>query len=105
AGPQAQRRFGDDAERALAPDEDLAEVRPGRRPGMATGAEPPAPPVHHFETDHHVFDLPVSGGVLTGTPAGEPAADSRDGHGLGPVPESDAVAGEVALEDVAERAG
>ena len=90
-GPHPQRRLGDDAERALAADEDLAEVGPGRRPGVAAGAEPPAPPVHHLETDHHVLDLPVPGGVLTGTPAGQPAADGRDGHRLRPVPEGDAV--------------
>ena len=94
----AQPGLGDDAQRALAPDEELGQVRPGGGAGpLALGVHDAAVGQHHLEADHHVLDLPVPGRVLPRPPAGEPAADGGEIHRLGPVAEG------VARADLAER--
>ena len=52
---------------------------------LALGVHDPAVGQHDLETDHHVLDLPVARRVLAGTAAGQPAADGRQVHRLGPV--------------------
>ena len=97
-GMDAQPGLGDDAQRALAPDEELGQIRAGggARP-LALGVHDAAVGQHHLEADHHVLDLPVTGRVLPRPPAGEPAADGGEIHRLGPVAER------VARTDLAER--
>ncbi len=97
--------LGDHAERALAADEELGEVGPGRRtwPG-ATGAHDPPVGEHDLEPDGHVLDLPVAVGVLARAPAREPAAHRREVHRLGPVPEGEAVSPQRVLDVRAEGA-
>ena len=62
---------------------------------------------HHLEPDDHVLDLPVAGRVLARPAAGQPAADGREVHRLGPVAERVAVAdaAQRVLEIGAEGAG
>ena len=87
-GVEAQAGRGDDPEGALGADEQLGQVRAGGRPGAApVGADDAAVGQRDLEADHHVLDLPVAGRVLAGPPAGQPAADGREVHRLGPVPE------------------
>ena len=74
----AQPGLGDDAERALAADEELGEVGAGggaRR--RAAGADDAAVGQHDLEADDHVLDLAVAGRVLAGAAAGQPPADRR----------------------------
>ncbi len=79
---------GDHPEGALAPHEELGEVGTGRRPRAApSGADHAAVGEDDLEAEHHVLDLPVPVGVLARTPAGQPTADRREVHRLGPVPE------------------
>ena len=86
--------LGDDPEGALAADEQLGEVRSGRRARSVTpGAHDAAVGEDHLEADHHVLDLPVAGRVLPGAAAGEPSAHGREVHRLGPVAEGEAVTG------------
>ena len=84
----AEAGLGDDAERPLAADEELGQVRPGGGPrALALGVHDAAVGQHHLEADDHVLDLPVAGRVLPRPAAGQPAADGREVHGLGPVAE------------------
>ena len=70
------------------PDEELGQVGPGGGAGtVALGVHDAAVGQHHLEPDDHVLDLPVAGRVLAGAAAGEPAADRREVHRLGPVAE------------------
>ena len=88
----AQARFGDHAEGALAAHEELGQVGPGGGTGAAPfGAHGAAVRQDHLEAEHHVLDLAVAGGVLTRTAAGEPSPHRRELHRLGPV--SEGVAG------------
>ena len=87
-GVQAEACLGDDAERSLAADEELRQVRPGGGSGsLALGVHDPTVGQDHLEADDHVLDLPVPGGVLPRAAAGQPAADRREIHGLGPMAE------------------
>ena len=87
-GVDAEAGLGDDAERSLAADEELGQVRPGGGSGaLALGVHDAPVGQHHLEADDHVFDLPVAGRVLPRATAGQPAADRREIHGLGPVAE------------------
>ena len=67
------------------------------RPSASTTSRP----------EDHVLDLPVAGRVLPGAPAGQPAADGGEVHGLGPVAKGVAVShlAERGLEVGAEGAG
>ena len=97
-GMDAEAGLGDDAERPLAADEELGQVRTRRGPGsLALGVHDTTVGQHHFEADDHVLDLPVAGRVLPRPAAGQPAADGGEIHGLRPVPER------VARADPAER--
>ena len=61
---------------------------------------------HDVEAEHDVLDLPVAGRELAGGPAGQPPADGRQRHRLGPVAEGEPVLGaQLVLEVVAEGAG
>ena len=96
-GVDAKAGLSDDAQRALAADEELGQVRSRGGTGpLALGAHDAAVRQDHLESDDHVLDLPVTGRVLPGAAAGQPAADGREVHGLGPVAEG------VALTDLAE---
>ena len=57
-----QARAGDDAEGALAADEQLSEVRSDRGAWRAAGVHAATVGDDHVETEHHVLDLPVAGG-------------------------------------------
>ncbi len=84
--------LGDDAEGALAADEQLGQVGAGGRTrGVAAGPHHPAVGQHHLEPDDHVLDLPVPVGVLARAAAGQPAPDGREVHRLGPVPQGELV--------------
>ncbi len=84
--------LGDDPEGALAAHEQLGQVGAGGRSGaVSAGADDPPVGHYHLQPDDHVLDLPVPVGVLSGAPAGQPAAHGGQVHGLGPVPERDTV--------------
>ena len=94
----AQARFGDHAERALAAHEELGQVGPGGGAGaVPLGAHGAAVGQDDLEAEHHVLDLAVAGGVLPGAAAGEPSAHRREIHRLRPVAEG------VAGPDPAQR--
>ena len=85
-GMDTETGFGDDAQRPLAADEELGQVRPGGGArSLAFGVDDAPVGQDHLEADDHVLDLPVAGRVLTRPAAGQPAADGREVHGLGPV--------------------
>ena len=103
---QAQAGRGDDAEGALAADEELVEVGAGGLAGVALGVDGGAVGQDHVQADDHVLDLAVAGRQLAGAAAGEPAADGGQGHRLRPVAAGEAVArAQLVLEVVAEGAG
>ena len=97
-GVDAETGLGDDAQRPLAADEELGQVRTrGGAGSLALGVHDAAVGQYHFETDDHVLDLPVTGRVLTRPAAGQPAADGGEIHGLRPMAER------VTRPDLAER--
>ena len=89
-GPQPDP--GDDAERALRPEEQLVEVGPDGGGRRAAGAHDGAVGEHDLEADDDVLDLAVAGRVLAGAAAGDPAADRGDVEALREVPDAEPVA-------------
>ena len=76
---------GDDAERALGPDEQLVEVGADGLAGLPAGADDAAVGQDDLEADDDVLDLAVAVRQLAGAAAGEPAADGGQRHRLRPV--------------------
>ncbi len=96
---------GDDAERALAADEQLGQVGPDRGTGRAAGVDDATVGEHDVETDDDVFDLSVTRRHLPGASAREPAPDGRQVDRLRPVADRHVMLGpEGLLEPCAERA-
>ncbi len=103
-GPQPYP--GDDAERALGPDEQLGEVGTGGGGGRAARAHDRAVGEHDLEPDDEVLDLAVPGRVLAGPAAGDPSADGGEVEALGEVADAQPVRGlELLLEIGPERPG
>ena len=101
-----ERRLGDDAERALGPDEELREVRPdGRRGAPPADVHDLAVGEHDGEAAHDVLDLAVAVGVLARAAAGQPPADGGELEGLGEVADGQAGGARRGLELGPEAAG
>ena len=94
---QGQRHPGDDAHCALRPQEDVAEVGSGCRPGCPAEFDQGAVWQHHLERVHHVLDVAVGGRELAGSPGRDPAAHGAQGDRLRPVADGEAQCGDRLL--------
>ena len=79
----AEPNPGDDSKGALAPDEQLREIRPDCCSGCSSSAHHCSRGQYRLKTDHHVLDLAVTGGELSGPSGGNPATDSGYVEALG----------------------
>ncbi len=104
-GVDAQPGAGEEAERALAADQERGEVGPGG--GALGGDEPLAPAGDGAHRQRHVFDLPVAAGQLPRAARRQPAAHGGHVDGGGEVAEGPPLRLEPPLERLAHhpRAG